>query len=254
MGRKSFIGLVLFAVAVVGLLIAANSATLYQYDTYGAGSYTYNLLINSGLGPLIAAFGLGLVLGAFEGSLAYGKITPKKRPGAEILLEDWGMSFSILASLMLLISGIFIGGTWSPRLVGSTWAIGFALNAHFVGMVLLLFGLTYFVTYVLVAHDYRLTAPMGNLFSRRWRDNYKPSLRWALLTFLAVALAFLVKGAGLIGSHMLGLPEGLAVGTAIFHDIAALIALIFALVTIGFVIVENVTGEVKVAQPAKAKG
>ena len=160
-----------------------------------------------------------------------------------MLIEDWGIVLGTFGGLILLISGIFLGGTWSSRLVDSQGAVGFALNTHFIGMVILLFAFCYLITRILVSGDYSLTKSIIDSLRIKPQGNYQLSYRFALFTLVSVLLAFIVKGDGLIAVHAFGWAEGIAVGTSIFHDIFALIGLILLSATIGLTLNEVFVGE-----------
>ena len=257
MGKKSFIGLVSIAIIVAAILIAQDGSRLFLDMSGGSGSYTYNIMFNSGLGFILAGVGLGILFGAVAGNFmrmqAGTKEIQTNRIGMEALLDDWGIALSTLGALILLISGILLGGTWSPRLVGSAEATGFVMNVHFFGMVTLLFGGCYLATRMLVAKSARPLSSIKYLFRLGKESRYLPSHKLAVLTFLVVIVALVVKGAGLIAVHAFGWAEGIAVGTAVFHDIFALGALVLLIAAISFRIVEKLGAqEVVVAKPSKA--
>jgi len=235
MGKKSFIGLVSIAVIVAVILLAQSSSQLYLDMAGASGSYTYNIMYNSGLGFIVAAIGLGILSGAIAGDFMKREPKLEKKQGnigMETLLNDWGMALSSLGALILLVSGIYLGGTWSSRLVGSTQATAFTLNTHFFGMVILLFGGCYLGMRMLIAKSVQPLSSIKDLFRQKGETSYLLSHRLAVLTYLIVITALIVKGAGLFGEHVLNFPSGIAVGTSIFHDIFALIGLIVFAVTL----------------------
>ena len=257
MGKKSFIGLVSIAVIVAVILLAQSSSELYLNIGGVSGSYTYNIMFNSGLGFILAAIGLGILFGAVAGELMKRepKVDVKQngKIGMEALLNDWGMALSALGALIMLISGIYLGGTWSSRLVNSPEATAFVMNTHFFGMVTLLFGGCYLGMRMLIAKSARPLSSIKDLFRQKGDSRYLLSHRLAVLTFLIVIAAFVVKGAGLFGEHVLNFPSGIAVGTAIFHDIFALIGLVILVAAILMRIIEVFSAEeVEVRKPSKA--
>ncbi|UCG54619.1 MAG: hypothetical protein JSV32_08605 [Dehalococcoidia bacterium] len=256
MGKKSFIGLVSIVVIVAVILLAQSSSQLYLNIGGVSGSYTYNIMFNSGLGFILAAVGLGILLGAIAGEFMRRepKVEAKKDTiGMEALLNDWGMSLSSLGAIILLISGIYLGGTWSSRLVNSPEATAFVMNTHFFGMVTLLFGGCYLGMRMLIARSAKPLSSIKDLLRQKGETSYLLSHRLAVLTFLIVITAFIVKGAGLFGEHVLNFPSGIAVGTTIFHDIFALIGLIVLALAVGMRIYELYGAkEVEVKKPSKA--
>ena len=255
MGKKSFIGLVSIAIIVASILIAQDGSRLFLDMSGGSGSYTYNVMFNSGLGFLIGAVGLGLLLGAIAGNQmkAQAESAQINRVGMGALLNDWGIALSALGALMLVVSGIFLGGIWSPRLVISAETTGFVLNMHFFGVVTLLFGACYLAMRMLIAKSVSPLSSIGGLLNWGKDSSYLPSHKMAVLTFLVVVLAVVVKAAGLIAVHTFGWPEGIAVGTNVFHGFAALVALVLLAVAIGLWVFEKLSAqEAVVSKPSQA--
>lgn len=243
MGKKSFIGLVSVAIIFAGILIAQDGARLYLDMAGSSGSYTYNIMFNSGLGMMLGAVGLGILLGSLAGNFMrrHSEANDPKSMvrGAGALLEDWGVSLSILGALILLVSGIFLGAFLSPRLVNTPEATGFIMNIQFFGNMTLLFGVCYLATRMLVSKNAWPISSVKDIFRGGQARGYLPSYRWAVLTLLIVVGVLVVKGAGLIAVHAFGWAEGIAIGTAIFHNIFALVAIVLLLVTIILVIAER---------------
>ena len=254
MGKKSFMALVMVSILVVGLIIARDGSRLYLEMGGISGSYTYNILFNSGLGMILGAVGLGILLGAISGTFsrraALKDSTSEKKSGAIVLFGDWGITLGTFGALILLISGIFLGGTWSSRLVDTQGSIGFTLNTHFIGMIVLLFAICYLLTRILVSGDYSLFKTMVDSFRVKPKGNYALSYRFAVFTIVVVALSLFVKGAGLIAFHVFGWAEGIAVGTSVFHDIFALFGLILLTATVGLMLNEGFIRE-EVVKKAK---
>ena len=249
MGNKCMIGLVSIAIIVVSILLAQDGSRLFLDMSGGSGSYTYNVMFNSGLGFLIGAVGLGFLLGAIAGNQMKGQAetAPSNRAGMGALLNDWGIALSSLGALMLVVSGILLGGTWSPRLVSSAETTGFVLNMHFFGVVILLFGVCYLAMRMLIAKSVSPLSSIGGLLNWGSDSSYLPSHKMAVLTFLVVVLALVVKGAGLLGSHALGL------GTSVFHGFAALVALVLLAVAIVLWVFEKLGAqEAVVSKPSQA--
>ena len=253
MGKKTMIGLVSIAIVVVSILLAQDGSRLFLDMAGGSGSYTYNVLFNSGLGIMIGAVGLGLFLGAIAGNQTKGQESvPIYRAGMGALLSDWGVTISSVGAIMLFISGIFLGGPWSSKLISSAEANGFWLNMHFFGVSVLLFGVSYLVARMLFAKSISPLSSMGELSNWGSDSSYLPSHKMAALAFLVAVLALVVKGAGLLG-HTLGMPDGLAVSTGLFHGFAALVALILLAAAVALWIFEKLsTQEAAVSKPSRA--
>ena len=138
-------------------------------------------------------------------------------------------------------------------MVNSPEATAFVLNTHFFGMVTLLFGGCYLGMRMLIAKSARPLSSIKDLFRRKGESRYLLSHRLVVLTFLIVIAAFVVKGAGLFGEHVLNFPSGIAVGTAVFHDILALIGLVVLVAAILVRLIEVFGAqEVEARKPSKA--
>ena len=258
--KKAYILPVMTVVMVAGIIIAWFASRLYLYSPEFAGVHTYNVLVNSAPWALLYSAGLGISLGAvaarFPGSGSGTKGGEMGRRGAGLLFEDLGMAFSLLGMAILLVTGIMMGGFITPRLlVDTAETIGFALNMHFVGIVTLLFGFGYFATRTMVSGDYSLVlSQLRGFFGSRRQSKYLPSLSWAML---AVAFAFVtlgLKGTGLLGEQILGLPREVAIVTSVSHDILALASMILGLIAVSLTISESLNKQGRAAgQPSKLK-
>jgi hypothetical protein len=245
--------LILVVVLATGILLARNGSQLYIYESGFSGSYTYNLMLNSGLSMMLGGAGFGILIGAVVGLLA-GKrvITSNKKHGAEVLFGDWGVAFCILGGLILIVTGIMLGGTWSPRLVNGMQATGFALNMHFLGIVTLLFGSFFTITRMVVSSDFSLLASFKDPLTMG-KGKYLPSHGWALWSLIFGFATLVIKGSFLLAVQLFSWPESVSIIVAAVHDILALIALMLGLVALGFLVFEHLPAGVKlVAKPSKA--
>ena len=236
MGKKWFMFLVLITVLGVAIYAAAASSQLYIYEAGSSGSYTYNLLLNSGIWLMLVAAGLGIIFGAALARTT-GIEKPSQRQGAEAFFNEWDMSFCILGSLILMVTGFMVGGIWSPRLV-TPGATGFALNLHFMGIVILLFGSIAVLTRAIFSGDYSRFSSLKYLFQPD-REKYKLSYIWAGWALMIAVATMVIKGSFLLVGNLLNWPETVAVVVAAIHDIMALIAIIFGIVAFGLLLLEG---------------
>ncbi len=250
MSKRWFMALVFLAVLVVAVYISINSAQFYMYEPGFSGSYTYNLLLNSGLSLMLGGAGLGILAGVAV-ALAGGRpARPAGKPGAEILLDDWGVSFCLLGGLVLAVTGIMIGGLWSPRLVSSQGAIAFTLNLHFMGIIILLFGSTLVATRMLVTGNLSQLAPLRDVFKLGKGSHYLPSYSWAGWSLVFGIVTMVIKGSFLLIGRVFNWPESVNVAVAAIHDILALVAILLALIALGFLVMERVPLASKAAPKA----
>ena len=250
MGKKWFMALVLISVLGLAIYTASTKAQFYHYEAGFSGSYTYDLLLNSGLWLMLTGAGLGIIAGAAIALLRRAR-KPVGKQGAEALFNEWDVSFCILGGLILMVTGVMIGGIWSPRLV-SQGATGFALNLHFLGIIMLLFGSMMVVTRTLVSGDFKRFAPLKDVFKFSRPSEYLPSYSWATWSLVVAVIAMAIKGSFLLIGLALNWPESVAVVIAAIHDILALIAILLALVALGFLIMERYPGAKAVPKTSKA--
>ena len=254
MGNKWFMVFILAAVLAAGIVLAASSTQPYIYEPGFAGSYTYNLLLNSGLGLMLGAAGLGIVAGAIVGRTAEKASRREgKRLSAAALFNDWGFSLSALAGVILITTGFALGGILSPRLVGTQSSIAFTLNMHFVGIIILLFGGLYTISRMVVSGDFSMLASIKDVFSPGKKGENLPSFSWAVWSFIAGFAALAIKGTFLVVVHLFGWPESILVAVSAIHDVLAVIALALALVAVYFLMVESAPAKARLApKPSKA--
>lgn len=253
MAKSWFKLLILAFVLALGIIVARNGSQLYLYESGYSGSYTYNLLLNSGLGMMLGGAGLGILIGAIAGLMsAKQPAAGQKKQGAEAFFGDWGVAFCTLGGLILIVTGLMLGGTWSPRLVGGMQSIGFALNMHFIGVVTLMFGALFTVTRMLVSGDFSLLASFRDPFSRG-KGKYLPSHGWALWSLIFGVATLGVKGSFLLAVQLFSWPESVSIAIAAVHDIMALVALILGVAAVVLMVAEHMPVKAKpVVKPSGA--
>jgi len=236
--KRSTSTIVLLAVFALGICLAYEASQLYLYRASFAGSYKYNLLFTE-YGWLIP---IAVFLGVFAGSAATRK--PVEVLDGRVLRHDetaflihWGHA---LSCLVLLITGVYLGFLFIPRLVNTPQMVGFMLNLHFIGVLVFMFSVTMHVTDVLVsgklkdhmpaAHDLgdaiaHYAAKLG-LATPKKEGKYLASERLSYpLWVLSVGLIILT-GIIKVAAHYWNLPETLMGVTTFLHDVAAILVLI----------------------------
>ncbi|MDD2251613.1 MAG: hypothetical protein WCS74_05285 [Dehalococcoidales bacterium] len=248
MSNKWFMILVLATVLGVGIFISFTSSQLYMYEPGFSGSYTYNLLLNAGLGLMLGGAGLGLIAGAIVGLISRNNPKPAGKLGAGALFDDWGVSFCALAGLVLMVTGIMLGGVWSPRLVSSLGVYAVTSNMHIVGIVIFLFGSLFIIARMFVSGDYSLVKTLWNGLSFKKRSNYLPSYRWGVWALLIGFAALGIKGFFLVVAHIFHWPSIVTVIASDIHGILALIATLMAIAAIVLMIMESNESKAPVRQ------
>jgi len=239
MSNKWFMILVMVSVLAVGIFIAVNSAQLYVYESGNSGSYTYTLLLNAGLGMMLGGAGIGIITGAIVGLLGEKSARPTNRRGAGVLFDDWGLSFTAMAGVILLVTGIMLGGIWSPRLVTSQQAIASTMNMHFIGIVIMLFGGLFVLTRMFISKDYSLLASFKDVLVGGKSKQYLPSHGWAVWALTVGFFTLCLKGAFLLAVHWFSWPNTILVVVSGIHDLLALGGLVLAVVALVFFTMEN---------------
>lgn len=238
MGKRVGIAVGLLLVLAGGLYLAYEASQLFLFRAGFAGSYTYNLLFKTSPWVLVL---LGL-LGVYFGTLARrrqeivdGKVL---RHDEVAFFEHWTHLISVL---VLLTSGLYLGFLFFPRLVQTPQAVGFAMNAHFVGVGLFLFSLCYYLTTTWLYGTLREHWPQPGDFQAAL-EHYRAVLRgkegpqegkylaserlsypiWVVLMG-GIVLTGIVK----VSAHVWDLPGGLMGVVTFLHDLSALGTLLF---------------------------
>ena len=149
----------LVVAGVVGFYLAYAFSRSVPTSAQYPDSYTYNLLFKPGawLIPIMAF--LGIFLRAIrkpaedESPLKEGKVL---RHDAHMFLSHWS---HMVAVLFLMVSGLAMGPLWLERLVHTPEASGFALNLHFIGVIVFAFAFCYFVTDLILKRAFKELLP-----------------------------------------------------------------------------------------------
>lgn len=161
MARRIFIIGGLLAAGIAGVYVAfVLSRPVPQGEPF-AGSSTYHLLFGPGALLILIAASLGIFFRAIskrprgEPTSGAGKIL---RHDERTFFSHWAHAFSVV---MLAGSGTMMGPLFVPRFVHTPEEAGFALNVHFVGVVIFVFGLFYYISDVIIEGGLRELLPEG---------------------------------------------------------------------------------------------
>ena len=235
-------------VSQIGLMLVLGGGCYLAYVV--SQSDTNELLFNRAPWVIPIALFLGILLGAIV-----GREEPKLVNG-KILRHSWGsslyhLSFA-LSGVLLVITGIYIGFLFIPRLVDDPQAIAFIFNLHFIGTLIFVFGISAHLTDVYVTSRFKEHMPeskdVGDAvahyasklgFGKKPREGkYLASEKLAYpmwMVFIGlVGLTGLIK----VSAHLLNIPSGVMGVTTFIHDLAALaiIALLIVHLVLGVLV------------------
>lgn len=141
------IAIALLAVIVALTNWAYQSAQLYVLRAGLAGSLKYELLFNTAVLAIPVAALLGVFLGSLEDKeedrstkIVAGKV---ERHSELMFIQHWSHA---IGTVILIVTGIGLGTLFIPRTFQGVENIGFALNMHFIGIVLFFFGASFYIT------------------------------------------------------------------------------------------------------------
>lgn len=186
----------------------------------------------------------------FAGILASG-LTRRVDPhidGDKVLRHDGAAILSHwthgVGTAFLLISGIALGFLFIPRLIGSGSATWFAMNIHFVFVIMFLFGTFYYGANTFLArHRLKEHLPTKNAVDYTVRhyghllgfkkydmppeDKYFESEKMAYILAVLATVTIIVTGLFKALAHVVDLPGGLMGAMTFLHDAATLLMLAF---------------------------
>ncbi len=184
-----------------------------------------------GWGLLVAAAVLGALLGIYSGltrpkERIFG--SDVERHGARGFLSHWGTSVGIFVCVG---TGVYMGFLWLAPFMGNIAQTVLAINLHFTGVALLLFGGFFFSFEYLFLGDFdRLIPNMKDLFCgmiakyflrRKWHAETK-YLSSQKVAFIGMALAgaiILITGAFKVGARIWDVSADVYGWMTLFHDI-----------------------------------
>jgi cytochrome b subunit of formate dehydrogenase len=236
--RRVSIAVVLASVFGVGAYLAFVLSRLYLFRQGFAGSYTYHLLFKSAPWAVLAA----AALGAFYGASVENREEPELKNGRVLrhdevaFLEHWTHASS---TVLLLGTGIVLGFLFFPRLVPNAQTIGFVMNLHFVGVLVFLFGIGYYLANAWVNGGLKehlpepgdLRAAVADYLAKLGvgkapaEGKYLASERLSYVGWIVGVAGIILTGAVKVSAHVWSLPGALMGAMSWLHDAFALLML-----------------------------
>jgi formate dehydrogenase subunit gamma len=248
--RRIFTVVGLLVVAMGGIYLAFLTSRLVPSGRPATESYTYNLLFSSAWSMIPIAALMGVFFGAFnerhKEHISEGKVL---RHDVAEFFEHWGHT---LGMLFLLVSGVLLGFLFIPRFLHDAEAVGFAMNLHFVGVLITAFSVVYHITDLAVAGDAKELLPGAADFKHvvahyaakvgldepPKEGKYFASERLAYPVWIVSMAVMAITGLTKVAAHVWSLPAGLmAIATSV-HDVFTLvfIAVLAAHIVLGAIV------------------
>ena len=173
--------------------------------------------------------------------------SPRSEPVYEegkILRHDERMFFShwahTLSVIILAISGLMMGPLFLPRLVHTPEAAGFALNVHFVGIVIFAFGLLYYISDLIIEGGFKDLLPEPgdvkntlSYYSAKLKGmeappqgKYLASEKLAYPVWIVLTGGITITGGIKLAAHLWSLPGALMGAMSFIHDVCAFAILV----------------------------
>lgn len=229
----SFISLLI--ILAIGFVVAFEASQLVQYQKVFSGSYTYNLLFTSFNWLIPVAVFAGIFAGAAskheESKLDNGKVL---RHDGVAFLVHWAHASS---TLLLLVTGVYLGFLFIPRLISGVQNVGFMLNLHFVGVVIFLFSITYHLTDLYISGTLAEHMPASGDLKAAFahyaaklgmgkapkEGKYLASEKLSYPLWVVSVGLVILSGFVKVSAHVWNLPAGLMGVTTLLHDVGALL-------------------------------
>lgn len=244
--KRVFIVLALLFVGVILVSLAERASELYLWLEGASGSYRYDVLFETRPSYILGAGSLGVLLGGIRASIRnstnetsdeISQKSIKRHTALGTFLEHWTVA---LGTFILIISGILLGFLFVPRFATSPEMVGLALNIHFGGVLLLIFGGFYHITNHSIMGDNQIIPSredwrksindVGNYIGvseKTEGDKYLSiqKVSYIIIAGLLTALTVtgLVKSAVFFGS----VSSAMAGTMTLLHDIFALLTIVF---------------------------
>jgi formate dehydrogenase subunit gamma len=234
--------------SLVVLLAALAGGGYLAYWVSQSG--TNQLLFNKAAWAIPIVVILGILAGATirrEGT---------KIVNGKVLRHGWGTSFIhwtfALSGVALIVTGIYVGFLFIPRLVDDPQAVAHMYNLHFVGALFFLFGISAHVTDMYVTSRFKEHMPessdvgdavahytsMLGIGTKPSEGKYPASEKVSYPLWLVFIGLAVITGAIKACAHVWDIPSGVMGVTTFIHDIAALaiIALLIVHVILGAIV------------------
>lgn len=231
---------------ILVLFLAALGAGIYYI--LASEELERAVLFDTALWVVPAAVALGIVLGAVRAKLkgkeaiVDGNVI---RHGGGAFLEHWGTALGLF---VLIASGILLGFLFIPSQVKTLEGAFFPFNLHFIGIVVTLFGGSYFAADYLVSRKFMLLLAKPSditggffgkyLLRRKWtaETKYLSSQKAAFLPWVILGGTLLVTGGIKLAWRVWPIQTGVLQWSTVIHDISALLFMLYLVVHILFVV------------------
>lgn len=235
MAKRIWTAVGLLAIFAAGSYIAYEASRLEIYRAAFAGSYKYNLLFTTSTWLIPLAVFLGIFVSAIskhrESKLEDGKIL---RHDETAFLVHWSHA---LSTLLLIVTGVYLGFLFIPRLVTSPEQAGFALNLHFVGVLVFLFSISHHLTDLYIYGKLKEHIPEPTEFQdaiahyaakfgigqKPQEGKYLASEKLSYPMWVITVGLVLITGFIKVSAHVWNIPAGVMGVTTLLHDVAALL-------------------------------
>lgn len=179
-----------------------------------------------------------LFLGIFTSAMI--KREEPKLVNGKVLRHSWGSSFYhlswALSGVLLIITGIYVGFLFIPRLVDNPQAVAFMYNLHFIAILFFLFGISAHLTEMYVTSKFKEHMPesrdVGDTVAHytsklgggkkpregKYLASEKVSYPVWMITIGLVVLTGFIK----VVAHIWNIPAGVMEITTFAHDLFAL--------------------------------
>jgi len=238
--KRIVIAAALVSGGILGICLALVLTKPVNYEAEYARSQAFCLLFESAAWIIPLSAFLGILVRA----LIRGADTETTVAEGKILRHDEHMFFShgchALSVFVLAASGMVLGTSFLPRWVHTPETTAFALNVHFVGVLVFVFSLSYWISDLAISGNLKDLLPgtsdMKDAFSHygskvgmgaapkqgKFLASEKLSFPLWLITVAGITITGGIKAA----AHVWSLPSGLLSAMTFLHDICALSLLI----------------------------
>lgn len=242
--KRILIGIGLVVAIIAGYVVSVDAAQLQLWQAYAAGSYTYTLFFETLLWVIPVAIALGLFFGIIHAQ--YRTTEPDESEGLIRRHDPFGAFFEhwtvTIGTLALILSGIWLGFLFVPRLAATTETVGLAMNVHWVGTVLLLFVGSYHIA-GLIGGDHRDIVPTMDDVRPAIQDvkhylgmaeapeaeKYLPIQRVSYLIWGVLLSVMALTGLVKVADYLWAVGGGLKAAMTLVHDVFALLTILFLL-------------------------
>ncbi len=236
MGKRLIIAAGLSATAIGGVFLAKALTQPVSYETEYAKSYAYYLLF----APAAWMIPLSAFLGIFFRALNKNSESELKWEGGKIIRHDEHMFFShwshALSMIILAVTGIVLGSLFLPRFAHTPEGVAFAINLHFVGSVIFVFGLFYGISDLVISGALKDFLPKANDIKSTFsyygsklgmgqppkQGKYLASEKLSFPLWVLLVAGITVTGGIKAAAHLWSLPSEFMAAMTYVHGVCAL--------------------------------